>query len=74
MIRSISFKARARAFCSCSFVVLPKLTRVTLGWSTAYRTSPPEGFHSLDHAHRRGNPNPRGRMDKENPGLGKGEQ
>ena len=38
------------------------------------RTSPPEGFHFLDHSNRRGNPNPRGRMDKENPGLGSGEQ
>ena len=38
------------------------------------RTSPPEGFHFLDHSNRRGNPNPRGRMDKANPGLGKGEQ
>jgi len=38
------------------------------------RTSPPEGFHFLAHSNRRGNPNPRGRIDKEPPGLGSGEQ
>jgi hypothetical protein len=42
------------------------------------RTSPPEGFHFLDHSNRdhsnrRGNPSPRGRMDKDKPGLGRGE-
>jgi len=38
------------------------------------RTSPPEGFHFLDHSSRRGNLDPRGRMDNDKPGLARGEQ